>query len=79
MRDGRHASGSPDRPSAPSPARALSPWPTCAAMAPGVNAYVFASMYDRAVGAVATTVIISTLACVATASFWLWMLGGGNL
>lgn len=49
------------------------------AMAPGVNAYVFASMYDRAVGAVATTVIISTLFCVATASFWLWMLGGGAL
>ena len=45
-----------------------------AAMAPGVNAYVFASMYDRAIGAVATTVIISTLVCVATASFWLWML-----
>lgn len=50
-----------------------------AAMAPGVNAYVFASMYERAVGAVATTVIISTLACVATASFWLWVLGGGAL
>lgn len=49
------------------------------AMAPGVNAYVFASMYDRAVGAVATTVIISTLICVATASFWLWMLGGSAL
>lgn len=44
------------------------------AMAPGVNAYIFASMYDRAVGAVASTVIISTLVCVATASFWLWML-----
>ncbi len=49
------------------------------AMAPGVNAYVFASMYDRAVGAVATTVIISTLVCVATASFWLWMLGGAAM
>lgn len=49
------------------------------AMAPGVNAYVFASMYDRAVGAVATTVIVSTLACVVTASFWLWMLGGAAI
>ena len=49
------------------------------AMAPGVNAYVFASMYDRAVGAVATTVILSTLVCLATASFWLWMLGGSSL
>ncbi|MEM7268052.1 MAG: AEC family transporter [Pseudomonadota bacterium] len=50
-----------------------------AAMAPGVNAYVFASMYGRAVGAAASTVLISTLVCVATASFWLWVLGGASI
>lgn len=50
-----------------------------AAMAPGVNAYVFATMYDRAVGAAASSVIIATLASVATTSMWLWILGGAAI
>ena len=44
------------------------------AMAPGVNAYMFASMYDRAKGEVASTVIIATLVSIATATGWLWLL-----
>lgn len=47
-----------------------------AAMAPGVNAYVFASMYNRAMGEVAATIIISTGVSVLTAAGWLWLLGG---
>ncbi|MFV0474769.1 MAG: AEC family transporter [Pikeienuella sp.] len=47
-----------------------------AAMAPGVNAYVFASRYDRATGEVAATVIIATAISVLTAAGWLWLLGG---
>ena len=46
-----------------------------AAMAPGVNAYVFSSIYDRANGEVASTVIIATAASVFTAAGWLWVLG----
>lgn len=49
-----------------------------AAMAPGVNAYVFASMYDRAKGEVAATVIIATAISVFTAAGWLWVLGGAT-
>ena len=45
-----------------------------AAMAPGVNAYMFASMYKRAEGEVASTVIIATAVSVVTASGWLWAL-----
>lgn len=46
-----------------------------AAMAPGVNAYMFASMYKRAEGEVASTVIIATAISVVTAAGWLWALG----
>ena len=46
-----------------------------AAMAPGVNAYMFASMYRRAEGEVASTVIIATALSVVTAAGWLWALG----
>lgn len=46
-----------------------------AAMAPGLNAYMFATMYDRATGEVASTVIVATAASVVTASGWLWLLG----
>ncbi|MFN3953721.1 MAG: AEC family transporter [Pararhodobacter sp.] len=42
-----------------------------AAMAPGVNAYVFANMYGRARRVAASSVLIGTGACVFTA--WLWM------
>lgn len=50
-----------------------------AAMAPGVNAYVFASIYDRATGEVAATVIIATAASVVTVVGWLWLLGGAAI
>lgn len=46
-----------------------------AAMAPGVNAYVFANLYGRAEDVAANAVLIGTAACVFTASAWLWVLG----
>lgn len=42
-----------------------------AAMAPGVNAYVFANMYGRARRVAASSVLIGTVACAVTA--WIWM------
>lgn len=42
-----------------------------AAMAPGINAYLFASMYGRALRVAASTVLIGTAASVFTA--WLWL------
>lgn len=45
-----------------------------AAMAPGVNVYVFASMYDRAKGAAASAVLLATALSVLTITFWLWIL-----
>jgi predicted permease len=49
------------------------------AMPTGMNGYVFAAMYDRAVGAAASTVLLSTALSVLTISFWLWLLGGAAL
>jgi len=46
-----------------------------AAMAPGVNAYVFANMYGRARRVAASSVLIGTAACVFTAWFWMTALG----
>lgn len=46
------------------------------AMPTGMNGYMFASMYDRAQGAAASTVLLGTGLSVATVSFWLWLLGG---
>ena len=45
-----------------------------AAMAPGVNAYVFANMYNRAKGAAASAVLLGTVASIFSASFWIWVL-----
>ena len=42
-----------------------------AAMAPGVNVYIFANMYGRARRVAASTVLIATGASVVTAWFWL--------
>ncbi|MEX2517772.1 MAG: AEC family transporter [Paracoccaceae bacterium] len=50
-----------------------------AAMGPGANAYVFASMYDRATGEVASTVVIATAVSAVTAAGWLWLLGGAAI
>ncbi|MCP4878882.1 MAG: AEC family transporter [Gammaproteobacteria bacterium] len=41
------------------------------AMAPGLNAYLFASMYNRGLDAAASTVLLSTLLSVFTVSAWL--------
>lgn len=46
-----------------------------AAMAPGVNAYVFANMYGRARRVAASSVLIGTVACALTAWFWMAALG----
>lgn len=45
-----------------------------AAMAPGVNAFVFANMYGRAKDTAATGVLVATALSVFTASAWLWIL-----
>ncbi len=46
-----------------------------AAMAPGVNAFVFATMYGRAKGVAASTILLATTASVFTAAGWIWFLG----
>ncbi|MCL5778997.1 AEC family transporter [Limibaculum sp. FT325] len=50
-----------------------------AAMPTGVNGYVFAAMYDRAVGTAASTVLLGTAASIVTITLWLAILGGGAL
>ncbi|GMG81785.1 AEC family transporter [Paralimibaculum aggregatum] len=50
-----------------------------AAMPPGVNGYLFAAMYGRAVGAAASTVLIATVLSLLTITGWLWFLGGAAL
>jgi predicted permease len=42
-----------------------------AAMAPGINAYIFASMYGRAMRVAATTVLVATALSVLTV--WVWL------
>ena len=42
-----------------------------AAMAPGVNAYIFASLYNRAEGAAASTVLLATALSILSVSVWL--------
>ena len=46
-----------------------------AAMAPGVNAYLFASIYNRAKRIAATSVLLGTVASVFTASLWINIIG----
>jgi predicted permease len=50
----------------------------CAALPTGANALIFAQRYDTLVGEVAVATVASTLAFVATAPLWLWLLGGGG-
>ncbi|MCB1389042.1 MAG: AEC family transporter [Rhodobacteraceae bacterium] len=45
------------------------------AMAPGVNAYLFANMYGRARRVAASTVLLATALCVLTAWGWMTALG----
>ena len=46
-----------------------------AAMAPGINAYVFANMYGRAQRVAASAVLLATALTILTAWFWLGVLG----
>ncbi len=46
-----------------------------AAMPPGVNAYIFASMYGVAMRVAASTVLIGTATALVSVTFWLWVLG----
>ncbi|HEX4298681.1 MAG TPA: AEC family transporter [Devosia sp.] len=48
-----------------------------AAMPAGINVYIFATYYDRAVNVAANVVLISTVASIATITFWLYVLGSG--
>jgi malonate transporter len=43
-------------------------------MPAGINAYVFATYYNRAVNVATNVVLISTVASVLTVSFWLYVL-----
>lgn len=45
-----------------------------AAMAPGLNAYLFANMYNRSVGVTASTVLLGTILSVFSISVWLVIL-----
>ena len=47
-----------------------------AAMAPGVNSYVFASLYARGQAEAASAILLATAASVLTVSAWLALLGG---
>ncbi len=42
-----------------------------AAMAPGVNAFIFATMYKKSIALVANTVIFSTAISIITSAFWI--------
>jgi hypothetical protein len=46
-----------------------------AAMAPGVNGYLFASMYQRGQDTAASTVLLGTAVSILSISVWLWLLG----
>ncbi len=46
-----------------------------AAMAPGVNSFVFATMYQRCQGVAASAILLATSASVFTAAGWIWFLG----
>lgn len=46
-----------------------------AAMPAGLNVYIFATLYDRATGVAASTVLLSTALGIVTISGWLYVLG----
>ncbi len=47
-----------------------------AAMPPGMNVYIFASLYNRAIGLSASVIVIANLIAVLTASAWLVLIQG---
>ena len=49
-----------------------------AVMSPGVNGYVFASMYNRGVSTTASAVILGTVLSLGTIAIWLALLGGAG-
>ncbi len=49
-----------------------------AAMPTGMNGYIFASMYKRAVGTSASAILLGTVVGVGTVSIWLVILGGAH-
>lgn len=57
------------------PAETFKPGVLTAAMAPGVNAYIFANMYGRAKRVAASSVLVATAASIFTAWMWLVVLG----
>jgi len=50
-----------------------------AIMPPGVNGYVFAAMYNRAMGTTASAVILGTILSLGTIALWLAFLGGAGI
>ena len=46
-----------------------------ASMAPGMNVYLFATMYQRGEAIAASTVLFATVSSVFSISIWLWILG----
>ena len=46
-----------------------------AAMPIGINSYIFATIYNRAVGTAASSVLLSTILSIATITLWLGVLG----
>lgn len=50
----------------------------CAALPTGANALIFAQRYDTLVGEAALATVASTVAFVATAPLWLWLLACGG-
>jgi predicted permease len=57
------------------PHEIIKPIVLIAAMPSGMNAYVFATMYDKATGNAASTILFSTLLSIVTITFWLSALG----
>ncbi|WP_415403419.1 AEC family transporter [Tateyamaria sp. SN3-11] len=57
------------------PRDVFNPGVLTAAMAPGVNGYIFANMYGRARRVAASSVLVATAASVLTAWMWLMVLG----
>jgi malonate transporter and related proteins len=45
-----------------------------ASMAPGINSYLFATMYERGQGVAASTVVLATSVSVISISIWVWVL-----
>ncbi|WP_223425595.1 AEC family transporter [Tateyamaria pelophila] len=57
------------------PSETFKPGVLTAAMAPGVNAYIFANLYGRAKQVAASSVLVATGASIVTAWMWLMVLG----